>query len=601
MALRYLLLIGPQKDRPDGIQSQIDLLTDLSLAIKSNAFCLFTNSSDRVLPLGDDRGAIIGDIFTRSPAPRAVKCLSTDAEIEIARTGGRHLIHNFWGGYISVIVTSGDAVAILRDPSGAMPCYYAKVGPTWVIASDINLLCDPGLVTPEINWLFMASHFLAFDYRTEETGLVGVKELLAGFQLRVSSAVRELQCLWTPWDHVTSDPAETVLDQAHRLRDVVATCIHAWAEVYPRILLGLSGGLDSSIVAASLAHHADLFALTMTTGEGEGDERSYARAVADHLQVEMLEGFHDLSDVEISRCTSTHLPRPLSGAFGQSENTLKFRLANHLGIDAFFSGIGGDNVFCYLRSASPIVDRLKCDGPGFGTLRTLNDVCLLTGCSFSEAIHATWRTLRAGSNQYAWAPNTQFLRPEVSGVLSSDQHPWLDTPGSALPGKIAHAAMILRIQGTIDGFPRTKPPQINPLLSQPIVEACLSIPSWRWCEAGQNRSMARKAFSDELPTAILERRSKGGPTSFAYDVIDRNQTVLRDILIDGELVRANLLDNEAIRSALPISRPVRNADYMRLSLLVEAETWVRYWQAYAPRGVRPRPNTPDGAYERGKP
>jgi asparagine synthase (glutamine-hydrolysing) len=166
----------------------------------------------------------------------------------------------------------------------------------------------------------------------------------------------------------------------------------------------------------------------------------------------------------------------------------------------------------------------------------------------------------------------------VSDFTEVFTHPWLDAPADALPGKAAHVAMLTRIQGTIDGFSRLEaPPQINPLLSQPIVEACLRIPTWQWCEGGQNRAVARLAFREDLPPRIVNRRSKGGPDSFAFDVIEANRALLREQLLEGVLAQRGLLDLKALENCLDARRWIQRDDYVRLSALAEAEAWVRHW------------------------
>lgn len=583
MATRYLALIGPVPDALRQAVAHTPSLAGMAAVLTQPTCLLFCNSVGETLILPNHMGAVVGRLFERAGGARVLPATPPPAVLNAGPSGQGRLLENYWGGYVA-IQSSADTTnwTFLRDPSGAMPCYYVQTDWGWAIASDIDVLIDMHLIVPSVDWDAMARHLGAFDFRTERTVLSGVSELLAGCRLILEGKHRTINCLWTPWAFVQPGVAA---DETSRLRHTVEDCVRAWACGFNRILLGVSGGLDSSVVATCLAGHTDVLALTMATQEGEGDERHYARAITHALNLELLEEFHSLQDIDLRRSTSIHLPRPLSGAFGQSENRLKFQLAKDRGIDAFFSGIGGDNVFCYLRSVSPLVDRLKVQGLGTGVFKTLDDICELTGCSVKEALQAAWSQFRSPITRYRWSATTDFIAPDTQAVPPCFDHPWLDAPPGALPGKIAHAAMLLRIQGTIDGFPRTQPAQINPLLSQPIMEACLSIPSWHWCRDGRNRAVTRDAFLAELPAEILTRQSKGGPTSFAYEVIDRNQGTLRDLLIDGELDRAGLLDMSKISEALPVTRPVRAVDYMRLSVLAEAETWARHWRQYTPRAL----------------
>src|SRR3546814_6537693 len=63
--------------------------------------------------------------------------------------------------------------------------------------------------------------------------------------------------------------------------------------------------------------------------------------------------------IDLSKSGSTHLPRPVGRQFMQEiERAYRAEVKTH-GFDAIFTGNGGDNVFCYLHSAAPIVDRLR--------------------------------------------------------------------------------------------------------------------------------------------------------------------------------------------------------------------------------------------------
>lgn len=199
----------------------------------------------------------------------------------------------------------------------------------------------------------------------------------------------------------------------------------------------------------------------------------------------------------------------------------------------------------------------------------------------------------------AW-PDT-FLKPQPSTVLTpGPPHPWLAAPDDAFPGKIAHVAALVRIQGTLDSFSREgRGPQIHPLLSQPIMELCLHIQSWQWVSKGRNRSVAREAFDPYLPDTIKHRRSKGGPTHFACAVVEANLPALRDQLLGGHLDRHGILNTAGIAHLLSGKTKIEAADHIRISILAEAEAWARYWAARrvarSTNTVGPVQCTPDGA------
>src|SRR5258706_1812747 len=54
------------------------------------------------------------------------------------------------------------------------------------------------------------------------------------------------------------------------------------------------------------------------------------------------------------------------------------------------------------------------------------------------------------------------------------------------------------------------PETVNPLLSQPLVELCLQLPTWVLTHGGRGRALARRAFATDLPKEVATSRSKGG-------------------------------------------------------------------------------------------
>ena len=116
---------------------------------------------------------------------------------------------------------------------------------------------------------------------------------------------------------------------------------------------------------------------------------------------------------------------------------------------------------------------------------------------------------------------------------------------------------------------------LHPLLVQPILEACLRIPTWLWLRGGRDRAVARAAFRGLLPEATLSRRSKGHLTSLFMAGYLATRPELESLLLDGRLAAAGLLDRDTIREYLRRDGRPDDADYMRLLDLSSAETWLR--------------------------
>jgi asparagine synthase (glutamine-hydrolysing) len=421
---------------------------------------------------------------------------------------------------------------------------------------------------------------------TIDTALAGVTDLRAGEVVTLDGGTERTASGWSPWDFVEAREGEDNAATAERLRRIVEQCVVAWASLYDRPLLSLSGGLDSSIVAACLAQsRSPAQCLTLFTDDPAGDERGFAQMVCDAVGLPVGESRYDLDAVDLSRALGPHLPRPAGRVEAQPYEAAHRAVAERIGADAFFTGNGGDNVFGYSQSAAAVADRALHEGPGAGAFATLRDVCKQTGAGPLRVTRAAVRIARQPPG-YRWKPNPAFLHPELVAAQRdiAFHHPWLDAPPWALPGKAAHIAALVRAQLTLEADRSRVAPVIHPLLSQPILEACLAIPSWRWREGGRDRAMARTAFAGRLPAAIVDRKVKGTPDPFCGEIVRRKREELRGRLLEGQLAAHHILDPGAIEEALRPERPTSGEENVRLLELANVEAWLGARSSHASGG-----------------
>mgnify|MGYP000400283106 CR=1 FL=1 len=578
MATRFIAIVGANLQLASDISSQITSMTGLSELYAGPNLTLLVNPGAEVVAAASNAVYVVGHLFSRSENAERILRFKDATAIAIKNSSGDTLTQNYWGGYCAFIDDEEqNRVVIQRDPSGMMPCFYLTLPGVTFLTSDIETLWEADLLPVEIDWPGLAAWLDAIDFPYSRTALAGVFELLAGHRLTVTDGV-EVQPCWSPWDHVR--PISRTAELPERLYQTVHSTVRGWGRSFDKVIMGVSGGLDSSIVVEGLADSTcGMTAYTMATQEAGGDERHYARMVASAFALPLRELLHKSSPIDFSVSTAADLPRPGGGAFSQSHTLDQLALGTEMNVGAYFTGIGGDNVFCFMQSATPFLDRLMKQGPMPGTAGTLLDICKLTDCSVWDVIAMAYRKWRRG-NTYQWpAGKRKFLSPEQITPALHKTHPWLNAPRDALPGKAVHIAMLARVQATLDTFPRkTCAPQIHPLLSQPIVELCLQVPTWEWCAGGQNRSVARRAFAGKLPGEILSRRSKGSPDAFAFDVLQANRSQIRDLLVGGQLDQNGLIHRDALTAALKPGAPIVAPDHVYLYAIAEAEAWVRTWQ-----------------------
>lgn len=549
-------------------------------------------SSAPLIGLGD-RGFIVGALFRRDVPATRVTDLDPDERHRILETGGTALLANYWGGYVALLIADNGTLSVLRDPSGMIPCYMRRDAGRVALASDMTALATPGRSV--VDYPALARMFAGIDVIGRRTGVAGIEELFPGERLMVTSSSSRIEQAWSPWDHVAPTAKMDFAAAAAALRTTLKDSIGAWSTCFDHILVGVSGGLDSSIVAAALGPRTPrLRCLTMVEPGTDGDERRYAEALVRKLGVRLDAPIYDLDAVDVTRPVLPHLPLPFALHFFHAIEAEHRQLGEP--VDAYFSGNGGDNIFCGLRSAVPLADRLLAHGLRLGLMQTARDLADLTGSGMAAVAGKAWervRRRRAGHR----------VRRDLSGLGAvgraaalddGDRHPWITAPPRTLPGKAAHVAMLARAQKSIELYPRDgASPQISPLLSQPIVELCLSIPTWYWVRGGRDRAVARAAFEGLLPELILERRTKGSPSGFIRRVFDAQGEAAIAMLRGGRLVEAGLIDPDWLNRAGEGVWQDDGRDH-RMLTFAAAEAWVRWWE----EGPHP-PGSPSGPSQRG--
>lgn len=582
MSPGYLLIVGEDLEDHRAMVQQVAERSGLTQAFANRRIAALVGPSCPCLAVSQ-AGCILGSLFDRCGGTEPLSSLRPEQAGAIAAGGGRSLLVSHWGGYVAAIAGE-DFATVLRDPSGDFPCYFVKAGRFTIFSSDAELLVKSGVVGASIDEEEIGRQLFRAFVPVSTTALRGIQELLAGFALCVSSSARDQEQCWNPWDHVQWR-GEDHDAAGEALVRTIQHSVQAIASAYGRVLVSVSGGLDSSIVASCLARAgADAICLTMFADDPAGDERKFARALCERLGLKLIERAYRLADIDLDAAMATNLPRPKDRTQALAFERVHHVVAAETGAHAFVTGNGGDHVFGYSQSAAPIADRYLAEGLSGGTLRTLIDVCRQTGCSMGDALRQAWG-LSHPSRKYRVRPNPLFLHPEFATALGPKDwhHPWLDAPSGALPGKAAHVATVLRVQPNLEPSLGDVYPVLNPLVSQPVVEACLGIPSWAWREGGRDRALVRRAFAKILPPAVLDRRIKGTPGRFAAQLLDHFRSEIRDRLLGGHLAATGIIDAAALQDILAGERPIPDLERVRILELVNVEAWIGHWTSRARR------------------
>lgn len=582
MLSRYLILLGEEDgwlNRVAGAAGNA-LGFEVQFCAKSVRLLLARGQEVRALPQAS--GFVLGSLFAKHGPPRAI---SPDdvTELDQIRAGELDgLLRRYWGSYVACFAASGE-VTVLRDPSAGLPCYYLALERGYAVASDVDLFVRAGLLKPSIDWDKITRYLAAKDLPSERTALCGVSELLAGLSLHYRHGQFAIREAWSPWNHV--DPTDAGDPElAEVLRRTIRNCVAGWASELKSPLLMLSGGLDSSVVAAAMTDSTDPVSMTIKTRDVHGDERIYARAMANAIGSDLLEEEYQLADIDLSRSVVAHLPKPCGTAHELALHAAILRCCAAVEADGVLTGNGGDNVFYKTSSVRPFYDRLFTQRSLIGASQTLLDIARVNSVTLGAALRATLSFAPRSRARYRWEGETSLLTATAAheAVALRLDHRWLSAPSNNLPGKRGHVALLLRMQSHIEGYLRPfDMPVINPLTAQPILELALTIPTWRQIEGGRDRAVVRRAFEADLPQLVTERRNKGSPGGFAMAVISERADEVVARLVEGELVARGFVDRDAVIQAVARG-PGAGLTFMRLLSLLDVEAWIRHWQDLSP-------------------
>ena len=531
-------------------------------------------------------GFVLGDLH---PMPGAGSARSPlvdhDGDLRDPAEVARRLLRTHWGRYIAVLGSSS-GVSVLRDPSGDLGCcaWTTREG-VGVVAPDLGIA--PGWLRPQglsLHWDRIAANLAAPGGTSALSLLDDVRIVPPGglcrlFEDDAGEIVWDLArlCAPVPFDREAA---------RSQLLVMVDHCTVTSVAGYDRLLVDLSGGLDSSVVAGSLSAGG----LTARVAQWvhrlddrpEGDERAYARAVTDRLGGALTvvqKPLTPLTAEDFAELASGFWPG-VNGADAARDRDMAQRLQS-TSAEAIVSGQGGDAVF--YQMPTPWIASEAVHRGGLGSLRS--SILVDTARRLRKPVWSAYRGAKAG------LARGQSLPPVASSLLTREAreaavgavHPWQDAARDlplARQLQVSALANVHVVRG--DCRRRRHGDLVFPLASQPLIELCLSIPVEVLAAGIQDRPFAREALAPRIPDVIRQRRSKGSLTSYFSRLVAASRETLLPFLRDGCLAEAGVLDRAAIERAFDPAQLIWKGRPNDVLNAAPVEAWVRHWQGRVP-------------------
>jgi asparagine synthase (glutamine-hydrolysing) len=485
---------------------------------------------------------------------------------------------------------------LARDRLGIKPLYYTLTGRELLFASEIKGLLAATDQRPDFNHdalpEFLATRFLS----GEETFFRGVRKLMPGHLASWSlNDGFQMKRYWT-LPHSPEQPPDGVTTCARTVRELLEAAVRSHLMSDVPLGIFLSGGIDSSALAAMMARAVPEPIQTFAVGfsEVEANELPYARQVATaigsahrEVLVSPREYFESLPHL------IWHEDEPL--AFTSSV-PLYFvaRLARDH-VKVVLTGEGADELFLGYNRYRATLWNARLGRPYWAavpwewrrTVQQLVETLPRQARRFAErsfiALGPDIRDLFLENFAVfsARAQRPLLLEPErldrhdpYAAVLRSEdgtRREWLDRMGRLdlqtylleLLMKQDQMSMAASIESRV------------PFLDDHVVAYVAGLPGHFKVRGWQTKAVLRAAVADLIPPAILTRPKMGFPVPFGRWLRGAFSSIVDEFVLSNRALARGLFSTKAVKQLKAEHYSGLRAHGDRLWLLVNLELWQR--------------------------
>ncbi len=459
---------------------------------------------------------------------------------------------------------------IARDRFGEKPLYWGIFDNSLIFASEPKVLLAHPSVRPALN-LQALRQYLSFDYVPAPLSIYeGINKLPAAHKLVLEDGVVEVTRYWQ-LKYQTIDPVPSLDDAAEHLRSLLADAVRM--RLVSDVPLGvlLSGGVDSSTVAA-LAVRASTEAVktfSISFAESSFDESAYARGVAkflgtDHHEERLSanlaanlvgeigswldEPFSDPSLVPtylLSRFTRKHVTVALGGDGGDELFAGYEMYVGHRWAEIY------KHVPQAVRSGiiEPLVRLLPVKTKNLSLDYKANR--FVTGTKYDEVTrHHVW------FGSFTPEEQTRLLTPDALAATDSDIY----RQAREMMAECGDHDLVKRMQNLdtrlylaediltkVDRASMAVSLEVRaPFLDPRVAEFAASLPSNYKLRGSKTKYILKKAVDDMLPRFVTRRPKKGFGVPVAEWLKFKLRPLARDLLSPERVRRAGVFNPEFV-------------------------------------------------------
>ena len=523
----------------------------------------------------------------------------TETIVHLFEEHGRDCVQYLRGMFAFVIWDArSQKLFAARDRLGIKPFYYLQDQEKFLFGSEIKtLLAYPG-VRASFNRRILRE-YLAFGYVSgEETFFEGIRKLPPGHTLEAEQSGKlEIRQYWDLTANSEGVHPESYYVQTYRRMLEEAVSSHLMSDVPLGVFL--SGGLDSSTVAALAAQACGGPLQTFSVGYGEGQysELPYAQTVAKHLGSE----HHEI--VVTRRAFFDALPKLIwhedEPIVWPSSVSLYFvaQLARRH-VTVVLTGEGSDETLGgYTRYAWTLWNR-RVDSAYRAVTPAALRALLRRGVrsaplgsalrrklehTFLGRDGASWESFYFDNFYSAFSGDEQadLLQPELSqkeNPYAGSMRYWEKSSGSLLSRLLYTDIKTYLVELLMKQDNMSMAASIEsrvPFLDHKLVEFAFGIPPQYSTRGMAGKCVLKKIAEDLLPASIVHRRKLGFPTPWQGWLAGRKLDELEQTLAGPRSLERGQFRPDAVKKLFAEQRAGLRDNSNRIWRLLNLELWMR--------------------------
>ncbi len=459
-------------------------------------------------------------------------------------------------------------LSLVRDRLGKKPLYWTSVGGRLAFASELTALMTLETTPRRIDEDALVLYLRHGAVPAPRTMLQGVHKLEPGTALVFSAHDRAEEQRYWELREIAIDGAEDPFegDAAEADEALEALLRTAVGErMIADVPLGIfvSGGIDSSLIAALMAQQSDrpVKSFTIAFDEAGWDEGPHARAVADHLGLDHRELRVDPAGVpEMAETVAGHFDEPFADA-SMIPTFLVSRMAREE-VTVAIGGDGGDELFAGYSRYPWVLDTWSRLRPWPRTVRSLGAAVLRrapVGGDLGRKLHHYGAMVDATGSDDLYRRTISACR-QPARIARRGREPRGLIWDATLAGDLADPLARMQVMDGAGFLPDdilTKVDRASmavslevraPLLDHRIAEFAFRLPRAMLMADGTGKLPLRRLLDRHVPRALTHRPKQG----FSPPVGDWLRGPLKDwtahLLDPVRLDQTGLLSGAAVKT-----------------------------------------------------